>query len=136
MLETIREYAAERLAENGEADAVGRAHAAHYLALAEAAERGLHGAGQTTWLARLARERDNLRAALAWAVAQREAGLALRLTTAAYVYWLFIGQTAEGRRWLGSPTTATSSGLPSTRWAVWPSTTAIWNRRRRCMRKV
>ena len=66
LLETVRHYAAERLAERGELAATRRAHAARFLALAEEAEPQLTGAAQGRGLARLEAEHDNLRAALAW----------------------------------------------------------------------
>jgi predicted ATPase/DNA-binding XRE family transcriptional regulator len=69
MLETIREYALERLAESGEEETVRNQHAAYYFALAHEAERHLRGAEQVRWLGRLALEHDNLRAALAWSQA-------------------------------------------------------------------
>ncbi|MDQ2787823.1 MAG: helix-turn-helix domain-containing protein, partial [Chloroflexota bacterium] len=73
MLVTLREYARDRLAERGEATRFDRAHAAYYLALAEAAEPMLTGAEQGLWLDKIEREHDNLRAALERALARGEA---------------------------------------------------------------
>ena len=66
MLETLREYAAERLEQAGERERIEAAHAAYMTRLASDAERRLRGAGQDAALALLRAERDNLRAALAW----------------------------------------------------------------------
>ncbi len=80
MLETIREYAMEQLARSGETATIRRAHAAYFLALAEAAEPQLVGGPQQApSLKRLAVEQDNLRAALQWALEARETELGLRL---------------------------------------------------------
>ena len=98
-LETIREYAGERLAESGEEHAVRARHAAHYLALAEAGADGLRGPGLTAWLGRLAREHDNLRAALRWALDRGAAATALRLVGALREFWELRGYQAEGRSW-------------------------------------
>src|SRR5947209_7142429 len=70
MLETIREYGLEALAESREMEAVQHAHALYYLALAEQAEPELAGLQQAAWLERLEREHDNLRVALSWALEQ------------------------------------------------------------------
>ncbi|HET8632119.1 MAG TPA: hypothetical protein VFL91_32230, partial [Thermomicrobiales bacterium] len=98
MLETIREYAGERLDEGGEVEAVRARHAAHYLALAERAEPHLWGgADQRAWVARLDTERDNLRAALGWAEERGEAELGLGLVAALGRFWFIDGRTSEGR---------------------------------------
>ncbi|HEX6739191.1 MAG TPA: LuxR C-terminal-related transcriptional regulator, partial [Vicinamibacteria bacterium] len=99
MLETIREYALERLEQSGEEGATRRAHAAHYLALAEA-QPGLRDARWAAWLAALARELDNLRAALAWALERGDGETALRLGGALRPFWSLLGHASEGRRWL------------------------------------
>lgn len=97
LLETIREYARERLAAGGEAGAIGPRHAAHFLALAEGAD--LAGPEQATWLDRLEREAGNLRAALAWAC-EREPTIAGRLAYALIDFWVRRGRIAEGCHWL------------------------------------
>jgi predicted ATPase/DNA-binding CsgD family transcriptional regulator len=101
MLETVREFAAERLgAQPRAADAVRRRHARHYLALAEAAVPHLTGFAQDAWLARLAVETDNLRVALdAWRETSDTDGLA-RMAVALTPYWLERSQWSECRRWL------------------------------------
>jgi predicted ATPase/DNA-binding CsgD family transcriptional regulator len=103
MLETIHEYALERLREGGEEDAVRRRHARHFLALAERAEPGLVGPDQARWLRQLDAEGDNLRAALEWFLADPaadDAGAAPRLAGALWRYWDIRGRLSEGRAWL------------------------------------
>src|SRR5215203_5623434 len=77
MLETIREYAAERLEISGDAELVRQRHAEHFLAIAEQAESEMVGPRQSVWLERLERAHDNLRAALAWAIDRDHAELGL-----------------------------------------------------------
>jgi predicted ATPase/class 3 adenylate cyclase len=97
MLETIREYAAGRLEESGEAEELRRRHAEHFLALAEEAEPSLF-ADSKEWLDRLGREHDNLRAALDRLEASGQTRLALRLAGAVSRFWYMKGHVAEGRR--------------------------------------
>ena len=100
MLETVREYAAERLEASGEAQAVRARHAAYYLALAERAAPALAGPEQGAWLERLDGAHDNLRRALAWFAAQGPPGAGLRLAAALLRFWQIRGHAAEGRSWL------------------------------------
>ena len=102
MLETIREYAAERLEDSGEAEGIRRHHAAHFLALAENAETSLIGPNPEEWLDRLERELDNLRAALEWFETSGESQATLRLAGALWGLWNLRGHLVEGRRRLAS----------------------------------
>jgi predicted ATPase/transcriptional regulator with XRE-family HTH domain len=100
MLETLREYAGERLAESGEVDSVRRQHAAFFLALAEEAGPQVYGADGRTWLERLDQDHDNLRAALRWAEESGEPETSLRLAAALYRFWWIRGHAVEGWRWV------------------------------------
>jgi predicted ATPase/DNA-binding SARP family transcriptional activator len=99
MLETVREYALERLAASGEEPQLRRRHAEYYLGLAETAEQELHGSEQGRWLERLDREHGNLRAALAFALESGDGETALRIAAALRWFWHIHGHIAEGRRW-------------------------------------
>ena len=100
MLETVREYAIERLREAGEDDSLQRRHADFYVAFAEQAEPHLLDREQSVWLTRLEAERDNLRAAVAFAVERGDAETALRLASASRRFWHLHAHLAEGRAWL------------------------------------
>jgi predicted ATPase/transcriptional regulator with XRE-family HTH domain len=102
MLETIREYAARQLVVSGESEALRRQHAAYYLRLAQAAERIWDGPAEWDWLTRLVAERDNLRAALRWALDTQDAALALRLNAALFSFWNLCSALPEARRWIGA----------------------------------
>src|SRR5262249_40943725 len=100
MLETLREYASQRL-DSGEREALERGHAEFYLTLAERAERELRGKQQSGWLERLWAEHDNLRAALDWGkAAGRNTDAALRLGFALWKFWYAQGHLSEGRKQL------------------------------------
>jgi len=100
MLETIQEYAGIKLAASGEEDELRRTHAAHYLALAEAADAELTGPDQAACLRRLEAEHDNLRAALRSSLESGSGETALRLSSTLWSFWLAHGYLGEGRRWL------------------------------------
>jgi predicted ATPase/DNA-binding XRE family transcriptional regulator len=100
MLETIREYAAERLESSGEADEMHRAHALYYLTLAEATQPEIVVPTQREWWwTRLEEKHDNLRAALRWAIRSRERDTATRLALALWRFWS-VRHLGEGFRWL------------------------------------
>jgi predicted ATPase/class 3 adenylate cyclase len=100
MLETIHEFAREKLQESGEAEETRRLHAEYFLALAEEAEPELGGPQQVAWLNRLEAEHDNLRAALSWSLEAGEAELGLRLAGTLWWFWFARGHLSEGRGWL------------------------------------
>lgn len=97
LLETIREYGIERLAESGEAPATRQQHALYCLALAERAAPLLFSPQQTAWLARLEQEHDNLRAALDWFEEERQVEQGFRLAGALSWFWVPHGHLTEGR---------------------------------------
>jgi predicted ATPase/DNA-binding SARP family transcriptional activator len=88
MLETVRAYALERLAEAGEDDQIKDAFAAHYLTFAETADPLLRTGGQLRWFRELTAEQDNAHAALRWVITRREADAALRFVRALAYYWV------------------------------------------------
>ncbi len=120
MLETVREYAGERLGESREAAQVRDRHGEYFLALAEAAEPQLRGPELGVWLERLEVEHDNLRAALEWSLntgkrekgkGEREEGIdssslksqvsSLSLAGALWRFWMVRWYLSEGRKHLG-----------------------------------
>lgn len=98
MLETIREYGLEQLAESGEAPEIARAHAAYYLTFAEEAAPFLAGLGLREWLDRLGWEHGNLCAALDWSLSGGVPSWGLRLAVALGGFWEARGFFRAGRR--------------------------------------
>jgi predicted ATPase/class 3 adenylate cyclase len=99
MLETIREYAGERLDADFDSEATRRRHAEHFLTLAEDAEPHLDGPEEVEWLDRLDQEHDNLQAALRWAVEQ-EPQRGMRAAAAVWRFWQVRGDVASGLDWM------------------------------------
>lgn len=97
MLQVIREYAADRLQETGEAGEIKDRHAAAFQELAEMAAPNLLGPDQKRWLDRLELDHDNFRAAFDWSVAQGDARRALCLGAAFWRFWQMRGHLREGR---------------------------------------
>jgi predicted ATPase/class 3 adenylate cyclase len=133
MLETIREYALERLDRAGDLDDTRRRHAEHYAGVAERASEQLRDSGPAHLAAldQLEAEHDNLRAALTWSLqtpaarpspADRErAATGLRLVQALALFWYRHGYFAEGRGWLqrAIDLTPEEGGAPLAQLAHW-----------------
>src|SRR5216683_3738327 len=100
MLETIREFAAERLAGAGEVELLRTRHRDHYVRLAEAGEPLLFGPQEDRWRARLTREMDNMRAALAWSRDQSDAESLARMVMALGWFWARPGWLREIHMWV------------------------------------
>jgi predicted ATPase len=122
MLETIREYAAERLAAMPEAEQVRGAHAAAFLALVEADGRPHAGLARKEWLEQVDGEHNNIRAALGW-YRQHDPPAALRLAASMSAFWSLRGHHTEGRQRLGEllslvpdPNTTRVSALNGAAW--------------------
>ncbi|MCA1704524.1 MAG: hypothetical protein LC808_15190, partial [Actinobacteria bacterium] len=99
MLETIREFALEKLEESDEAEEVRQAHAEFFRALAEQSYASLAGSRQVATLEQVRREQSNFRIALGWAMAA-EPQISLHLSSNLWRFWRIEGQLAEGRDWL------------------------------------
>jgi predicted ATPase/class 3 adenylate cyclase/Tfp pilus assembly protein PilF len=115
MLETVHEFAREKLQESAEAEEVKRVHAQFFLTLAEEAYPELRGPDQLEWLERLEAEHDNMRAALSWALERKEAEVALRLGGALSWFWSVRGYHSEGRHWLEQALAIDGRGSPEVR---------------------
>jgi non-specific serine/threonine protein kinase len=115
-LETVRQYARERLVESGEAERIRDRHLDYFCAMAQRAEPELIRAGQVVWLNRLQREHDNLRLALDWCITSpRRGGQCLEMAVAVWWFWLKRSYLREGQerieRALSAADSAASAAL-------------------------
>jgi len=116
LLETLRQWAQDRLAATGYADRLRDRHAAYFLAVAEGAAPHLVGIDDQRFqaaLEQLTREHDNLRAALRWLVTCNEVDRAQRLGGALRYFWFFQGYLSEGRAWLAELLSLQASATPT-----------------------
>jgi predicted ATPase len=111
LLETIRQYALDRLREGGEWAEAHDRHAAYFQALAEPADADLAGPGQLAWLDRLETEHDNLWAAISWLAGHGPLEQAVHLIQVTWRFWWLRGHAAELAR-LGDDFVASSKDLP------------------------
>ncbi len=98
MLETVREYALERLAASGEMEPTLKAHAAYYLILAEEGGAALAHAEDANWIGRFEEEHDNYRGALGWLTERGHADWGLRMALGLFHFWERAEHLTEGRR--------------------------------------
>jgi len=119
LLETIRQYAREKLAESGETSLIRDRHLTHFLALAKRAEPEVQGAEQLMWFDRLEMELDNFRAALAWSLERGEEGVELGLELASSLWWFWFQRTShEEGRWLEKALMASQASVDLVRRAI------------------
>jgi predicted ATPase/DNA-binding SARP family transcriptional activator len=112
LLETVRAYATERLAEAGEAAQVRAAHAAYFLDLAEQGEPQLRGPDQVEWLARLSAEHDNFAAALRSVIEAGDAESGLRFIAALAWFWVMRDYETEAGEWATAVRDITTEPVP------------------------
>jgi predicted ATPase/DNA-binding SARP family transcriptional activator len=113
LLETVRAYAGDRLAEAGEADRVRAAHARYFVALAERAEPELRAREQLAWMNRLTAEHDNCIAALRGALEVADVATALRFVRALGWFWIMRDYEAEAAQWAGAAADLTAGAPPA-----------------------
>jgi len=112
LLETVREYAQDRLAEAGEVATIRNRHFEWYLDLAQRAERKFYSPEEATWLEHLEGEHENLRAALEWSGGRADPAPGLRFAVALARFWQVRTHFAEGRRWLERVTARAENASP------------------------
>ena len=112
LLEVLRLYGAERLAETGRTQDVRGRHASYFLTMAETASPELFTAKQAAWLARLENDYENFRAAMAWALESDHGETALRITSALTWFWIYHRHVGDGQEWM-ERAVLNSGGAPS-----------------------
>ena len=115
LLETLRQYGAESLAQSGEEATIRAGHLGWVCSLAEQAEPWLEGPEQAAWLQRLDTDEDNVRVALEWAVSHPDGDEGLRAAAALWRYWQIRSRFDEGRRWLRRLLDVTTGASPEVR---------------------
>jgi len=119
MLETIRDYASERLSEFGEEEDIQSRHAEYYTRLVELSETEIHSPKLDYWFARLTAEQANLHAIFHWSFGGTESEYGLRLVSALYYYWFYNGLAAEGGRWVDQALEKSANASPVLRAGVY-----------------
>lgn len=112
LLETVRQYGAERLAERGETHDLQRRHAEYFFALASQAEPHLSTTRRPAWVRRLRDELDNLRQALTWSH-EGDEEMHVRLVGLLHWFWFSTGQWPEARQWLRGALTVAAGERPT-----------------------
>lgn len=125
LLETIREYAHEKLCASGEERTVRERHLAWCLELTAEVERGLQGPAQITWLRRVDMELANIASAGQWALSEGRSETALRLASNLTLFWLIRGRMREGLERLGA-CLAPDTDVASRAQGVWGSGLLAW----------
>ena len=125
LLETVRQYARDRLLDSGESATLRDRHLEWYLEFTERAEPELSGPDQVEWLDWLESELDNLRAALEWSLGGEEVEIGLRLAGALNWFWFRRGYYNEGQRWLEESLSG-SSRLPASERTKSARANALW----------
>jgi non-specific serine/threonine protein kinase len=118
MLESLREFALERLRAAGDEADAARRHAAYYVEVVEQAQPALQGPSESIWMGRLEDDYDNIRAALGWAIADADPSaheLALRMSGGLWRFWWVRGYLHEGARWLAEALKRTDAASPTSR---------------------
>lgn len=115
LLDSIRDYAREKLGDAKETDTIYERHLEFFVTLAEEAEPQLFGAEQAAWFDRLETDRDNLRAAVEWSLGGDRAESALRLIAALWYFWFSHGPLSEAyarlKQGLDQPAAAPRSAI-------------------------